>query len=91
MYRRLGGHRPVWTGAEYLAPTGLRSLDRPARSESPYRLSYPSPYSQYIYLKKRTRSYTPCPLVFVVDDTVSRSRQGMLQNTALLRWRRFGN
>ena len=34
---------PVWTGAENLAPTGIRSLDRPARSESLYRLSYPGP------------------------------------------------
>jgi hypothetical protein len=25
---------PVWTGAEILAPTGIRSPDRPARSES---------------------------------------------------------
>ena len=25
---------PVWTGAENLAPTGIRSLDRPARSQS---------------------------------------------------------
>ena len=32
---------PVWTGAENLARTGIRSPDRPARSES-YRLSYPS-------------------------------------------------
>ena len=34
---------PVWTGAEYLAPTGIRSPDRPASSESLYRLSYPDP------------------------------------------------
>jgi hypothetical protein len=27
---------PVCTGAENLAPTGIRSPDRPARSESPY-------------------------------------------------------
>jgi hypothetical protein len=27
---------PVWTGAENLAPTGIRSLDRPARSQSPH-------------------------------------------------------
>jgi len=33
--------RPVGTGAENLAPTGIRSTDRPARSESLYRLSYP--------------------------------------------------
>ena len=32
---------PVWTGTKNLAPTGIRSPDRPARSESPYRLSYP--------------------------------------------------
>jgi len=34
---------PVWTSAENLAPTGIRSPDRPARSESLYRLSYPGP------------------------------------------------
>ena len=32
---------PVWTGAENLAPTGIRSPDRPARSKSLYRLGYP--------------------------------------------------
>ena len=31
---------PVWTGAENLAPTGIRSPDRPARSQSLCRLSY---------------------------------------------------
>ena len=34
---------PVWTGEENLAPTRIRSTDRPARSESLYRLSYPGP------------------------------------------------
>ena len=33
---------PVWTGAENLAPTGIRSPDRSARSQSLYRLSYPA-------------------------------------------------
>jgi len=28
---------PVWTGAENLAPTGIRSPDRPARRQSLYR------------------------------------------------------
>jgi len=32
----------VWTGAENLAPTGIRSPDRPARSQSLYRLLYPA-------------------------------------------------
>jgi hypothetical protein len=39
---------PVWAGAENLAPTGIRSPDRPARSESLYRLSYPGPLKIYI-------------------------------------------
>ena len=34
---------PVWTGAENLAHTWIRSPDRPARSESLYRLSYSGP------------------------------------------------
>ena len=34
---------PFWTRVEILAPTGIRSQDRPARSDSLYRLSYPGP------------------------------------------------
>ena len=33
---------PVWTGAENLAPTGIGSPDRTARSHKLYRLSYPT-------------------------------------------------
>jgi hypothetical protein len=33
----------VWLGAENLPSTGIRCLDRPARSESLYRLSYAGP------------------------------------------------
>ena len=40
--------RPVWTGAENLAPTVIRSPDRPARSQSLYRLSYPAHNTLYI-------------------------------------------
>jgi hypothetical protein len=36
---------PVWTCAKNLTLTGIRSADRPARSQSLYRLSYPGPYS----------------------------------------------
>jgi hypothetical protein len=32
---------PVWTGAKNVALTGIRSPDRPSRSKSLYRLSYP--------------------------------------------------
>ena len=38
---------PVWTGAENLATTGIRYPDRPARSESLHRLSYPGPQPQH--------------------------------------------
>ena len=31
----------MWTNAENLTPTGIRSPDRPARSESLYRQRYP--------------------------------------------------
>ena len=57
LYSRLGGAPgPFWKGAENLAPNGIRSPDRPARSESLYRLSYPGPLlrqynKQYISLK----------------------------------------
>ena len=41
---------PVWTVAENLAPTGIRSPDRPARNESLYRLRYPGPHQRYDFL-----------------------------------------
>jgi hypothetical protein len=41
---------PVWMGAENLAPTGIRSPDRPARNESLYRLSYRGPFGSTCYL-----------------------------------------
>jgi hypothetical protein len=38
---------PVCTDAENLDPTGIRSLDRPARSQSLYRLRYPAHNSKH--------------------------------------------
>jgi hypothetical protein len=35
---------PAWTCAKNLASTGIRSLGRPARSQSLYRLSHPGPF-----------------------------------------------
>jgi hypothetical protein len=45
---------PVWTGAENLPPPAflIRSPDRPARSESLYRLSYPGPHT-FLYVRKK--------------------------------------
>jgi hypothetical protein len=66
LYRRLG--RPpgtVWMGAENLAPTGIRSPDRPASSESLYRLRYPNPpilNCMYIYFILQSVYWTFCCL-----------------------------
>ena len=43
---------PVWKGAESLTPIGIRSPDRPARSESLYGLSRPGPQIQEVVSHK---------------------------------------
>jgi hypothetical protein len=48
----------VWTGAENLSPTGIRSPDRPARNETLYRLNYPGPH------KREYRCVFPTEQVF---------------------------
>ena len=49
---------PGWTGAENLDPTGIRSPDRPARSQSLYRLATLSGYESDIYkINKCTHLY----------------------------------
>ena len=45
------GPRAGLTGAENFVPTRIRSPDRPARSKSLYRMSYPGPY----FILKRER------------------------------------
>jgi hypothetical protein len=40
----------VWTGAENLAPTGIQSPERPAHSQSLYRLRYPAHLWNHAYL-----------------------------------------
>ena len=54
LYRRLGGQ--VWTGGKY-RPNGIRSPDRPARSQSLYRLSYPAHPDRFTSWK-----WPRCPL-----------------------------
>jgi hypothetical protein len=44
---------PVWTGVENLAPTGIRSPDRSAGSESLYRLRHPGPKRYIMFRDKR--------------------------------------
>ena len=45
---------PVWTGGKS-HPTGIRSPDRPARSQSLYRLSYPTHNLQNVLHIKKDR------------------------------------
>ena len=49
---------PVWTSRENLALTGFRSLDRPTRSESLYRLSYTGPPCQLLHTKQLNKLMT---------------------------------
>jgi len=67
LYRRLG--------AENLAPTGIQSPDRPACSESLYRLSYPGPAcvcSHWILLTGRIFYHS----IFRSNEIVTRLRAG---------------
>jgi hypothetical protein len=50
---------PVWTGAENLVPTGFRFLDRPARGESLYRLSYRGPRTGLCHSIRTVRCTVP--------------------------------
>jgi hypothetical protein len=45
---------PVWTGAENLASPGIRSPDRPACSQSLYRLSCPAQGTFVMHVMKPT-------------------------------------
>ena len=45
LYRRLGGPQGRSGRVENLAPTGIRTPDCPARSQSLYRLSYPAHFN----------------------------------------------
>ena len=46
---------PSWTCAENLVPTGIRTPDRPARSQSLYRLSYPAHENRHNQSKTQHR------------------------------------
>ena len=52
---------PVRTDAENLATTGIQSPDRPARSESLYRLRYPVHISKYCQVEELVEVYRYSP------------------------------
>ena len=53
---------PVWTSEENLVPTGIRSPDRPAHSQSLYRLSYRAHNNNY-----NNNNYFKCVNNYVYD------------------------
>ena len=64
---------PVWTGAENLAPTGIRSRDRPARSQSLYRkryLAHTMSTATETTVSGQSNSYMVKVLASAVPDTV---------------------
>jgi hypothetical protein len=68
----------VWIGAENLAPTGIRSPDLPARSESLYQLCYPGPFKfniQFInFLKEIQKKEEGVDKLEGISDTPSTSK-----------------
>jgi hypothetical protein len=65
---------PVRTGAENLAPTGIRSPDRPAPSQSLYRLSYLAHVQDMLHPKKQDTK----PIVFyTLQDIMEHLREGL--------------
>ena len=58
---------PVWTGVENLATTGIRSPDRPAGSESLYRLSYPAHIQLKSVIIFVTAHFEACLIVVSVN------------------------
>jgi hypothetical protein len=90
LYRRLGGSQG-WsgTGVENLAPsTRLRSPDRPARSQSLYRLCYPA-HLQYRVTYKNNKDAQLCSFLSVSRTAWVRLATG--NNGLLLDTTNFGD
>ena len=69
------GQRAGLNGCGKSRPTGIRFPDRPARSESLYQLSYPSPHARCIKTRRRQgRS------VFLENATLENERDSFLIN-----------
>jgi hypothetical protein len=90
LYRRLDkAPEPVWTGAKNLAHTGIRSPDRPARSESLYRLRYPCPrYIRKLLLKRGQHEVNNSPN-YTLLSSVLRDSHFCYRARHLLHWQPF--
>ena len=69
---------PVWTGAENLTTTGIRSPDRPDRSQSLYRLRYPA-HHEYICTSMITYRSVLLRMRNVSDQSVEKIKTHMVE------------
>ena len=67
----------VWTGAKNLAPTGIRSPDRPARSQSLYRLRYAAHGNGHAEGKFRPVTSTNSRGIFLQIQELSQMKLGI--------------
>jgi len=79
---------PVWIGAENLATTGIRSPDRPARSESLNRLSYPGHLNGYHFEDQDTEGKTILKRILHIHS--GRARTGLSWLGIRKNWTRRG-
>ena len=70
--------RPSWTGAENLFPTGIRSPNSPARSESLYRLRYPGLYAITIIIMYTNNMCINIYFVFLIFISIPLKTNGRL-------------
>jgi hypothetical protein len=73
---------PVWTGTENLAPTGIRSPDRPDRIQSLYRLSYPA----HFILKLLIEMFSKMVIFFAYKASHTLQNITILLNTFVCLW-----
>jgi hypothetical protein len=80
----------VWTGAENLAPTGIRSPDRPARSQSLYRLRFPAHFvSESVSTLYRYFGYTQTLTVGTLHEAHHRFLWYLQRNLWSRQWTTF--
>ena len=88
LYRRLGRPPgPVWMDAENLAPTGIRSPDSPASSESLYRLRYPGPIEHRV----RNLKMFPIDVLHLYDSRIKQKLFTFILSINVLCQENFGS
>jgi len=61
----------VWTGAENLAPTEIRSADHPARRQSLYRLHYSATSSLTSFIRNHPFTWSLIPIALLIAPVLS--------------------